>query len=247
MFERWLRRWLWAVFVAVGVGARGQSLPAAPCTDASKANCSAAPATPTAPKNPAQAFPFPGEEPSTADKPAEIAPDMPVKPKVAPPAYPGDPDAKSDNPGNTPSSSSSSSSGYNPDEPTGATDDPGPLNDAGSSGDTSKPGHSRRRKMPKVEAQTPESRAAEDLTVAEFYANDGNYAAAYLRAKDAVEYQPNDAYAHFALAEAAFKLGKKDEAREQYTQVLKMDPIPKQQKASEKALEELGAAPKEKP
>ena len=101
------------------------------------------------------------------------------------------------------------------------------MTDAGSSGDDTRPGHSRRRKLPKVVAETPESRAAEDLKVAEFYQDDGNYLAAYLRAKDAVEIQPDDPYTHFALAEAvAFKLGKKDEARDQYTQVLKLDPDP---------------------
>ena len=89
--------------------------------------------------------------------------------------------------------------------------------------------------------ETPESRASNDLTVADFYWKDGNFLGAYNRAKDAVEYQPDDPNTHFALAEAARKLGKADEARQQYAQVLKLDPIPKQLKASQRALAELGA------
>ena len=245
-----------AALLAAGA-AWGQSPPDAPqnCVDAKQpaANCAKVAAPP---KSAAQAFPFPGEEPSPAERPADVPPDLPAspasdsstpaaqgkQPRVPPPAYPGDPDAKSD-PAASSSSSSSSSSGEAADGPPDASDDSGPLADAGSSGDSTRPGHSRRRKLPKVEAQTPESRAAEDLKVAEFYQNDGNYLGAYLRAKDAVENQPDDPNSHFALAEAAFKLGKRDEAREHYTQVLKLDPIPKQLKASQKALEELGAAP----
>jgi Flp pilus assembly protein TadD len=117
------------------------------------------------------------------------------------------------------------------------------LKDAGSSGDTTKT-PARRRRLPKVTPETPESRAAEDLTVADFYQKDGNYLGAYDRAKDAVQYQPNDPYAHFALAEAAFKLGKRDEAKTEYMQVLKLDPIPKQSKAAERALQELASAKK---
>lgn len=90
--------------------------------------------------------------------------------------------------------------------------------------------------------ETPESREADDLNVAEFYQGVGNYNAAYLRAKDAVQYQPTDPNAHFALAEAARKLGKRDEAKEHYAEVLKLDPIPKQLKASQRALHELASA-----
>jgi hypothetical protein len=255
-----------AFFGAV-VAARGQALPSAPgapCADG-VAGCAAAPASP---KSPAKEFPFPGETPSSSDQPAadapSVAPTPTTKPapfaypgdpaaspdaaapakKPAPFAYPGDPDAKADpNASSSSSSSSSSGSSGDADDPN-APDNPGPLSDAGSSGDSTKPGHSRRRKLDKVEAQTPDSREAEDLTVAAFYTNDGNYAAAYARAKDAVQYKPDDVYAHFALAEAAYKLGKRDEARTEYTQVLKLDPIPKQEKASQKALAELASAKK---
>jgi Tfp pilus assembly protein PilF len=90
-----------------------------------------------------------------------------------------------------------------------------------------------------VTPETPESRAAEDLTVADFYQNDGNFKGAYDRAKDAVQNQPDDPYSHFALAEAARKLGKLDEAKSEYALVLKLDPVPKQEKASKMALAEM--------
>ena len=77
------------------------------------------------------------------------------------------------------------------------------------------------------------------MTVADFYQNDGNYKGAYDRAKDAVQYQPNDPYTHFALAEAARKLGKFDEAKTEYEVVLKLDPIPKQMKETKRALAEM--------
>jgi hypothetical protein len=242
--------------LAAGV-AWGQTAPATPCDAKTKANCPAPAAAP--PKDTAQQFPFPGEAPATGERPADWGPDAPAPTdppnapagspnappsssgKSAPPAYPGDPDApaagapKED--GFSSSSSSSSSGAGDP----GASPDDGPLKDAGSSGeDTSVRTH--RKKLPKAAPQTPEARAAEDLTVADFYQKDGNYLGAYLRAKDAVEIQPNDAYTHFALAEAARKLGKRDEAKEQYAAVLKLDPIPNQMKASQKALAELTAA-----
>lgn len=225
-------------------------------------------------KSTAQEFPFPGESPSTADKPADAAPDAPSatpaqgrpklpeypgdpdaptaapaqgKPKL--PAYPGDPDAPAATKSGLPaypgdpdaSSSSSSSSGnpaFDPDAPDKPADGDGPLKDAGSSGDNTK-APSRRRKIPKVDPETPESRVAKDLSVAGFYMNDGNFTAAYARAKDAVQYQPDYADTHFALAEAARKLGKNDEAKSEYEKTLTLDPIPKQEKASKVALEEL--------
>jgi tetratricopeptide (TPR) repeat protein len=175
---------------------------------------------------------FPGDPGAPAtNAPAANAPAG----RPALPAYPGDPDAGA---ASSSSSSSSSSAGGDPDSPEPG---PGPLADAGSSGDNTK-APARRKKLPKVNPETPESRAAEDLTVADFYQKDGNYLGAYTRAKDAVQYQPNDPYAHFALAEAARKLGKKDEAKEQYAEVLKLDPIPKQLKETQRALAELAAS-----
>jgi hypothetical protein len=256
-----------AAMLAAGA-AWGQAAPATPCDAKTKAGCPAPAAAPS--KDTAQQFPFPGEAPSTGERPPDWTPDAPASPpdapapaktsppaypgdpdapaqtkapRTAPPAYPGDPDApaagapKDDGFSSSSSSSSSGDAGASPD----AADDSGPLKDAGSSGEDTKV-TTHRKKLPKTAPQTPEARAAEDLNVADFYQKDGNYLGAYLRAKDAVEYQPNDAYAHFALAEAARKLGKHDEAKEHYAAVLKLDPIPNQMKASQKALSELASA-----
>lgn len=60
-----------------------------------------------------------------------------------------------------------------------------------------------------------------------------------MRAKDAVSIADNDADAHLALAEAARKLGKLDEAEQNYKRCLALDPVPKTRKAAEKALKEM--------
>jgi tetratricopeptide (TPR) repeat protein len=87
--------------------------------------------------------------------------------------------------------------------------------------------------------QPPDERVTEDLKVAGFYQNDGNYMGAYLRAKDAVSITETDPEANFVLAEAARKLGKLDEAVKHYKRCLELDPLPKQKKSSEKALKEM--------
>ena len=80
------------------------------------------------------------------------------------------------------------------------------------------------------------------MKVAGFYQNDGNYRAAYMRAKDAVSLDDTDPDAHFALAEAARKLGKLDEAMQNYKKCLDLDPLPKLKKESEKALKEMAGS-----
>jgi Tfp pilus assembly protein PilF len=79
----------------------------------------------------------------------------------------------------------------------------------------------------------------EDLSVAKFYMNDENYPGAYLRAKDAVGIQPDYSAAHFALAEIAQKMKKKDEAILEYQTYLKLDPDGEKAKAARKALADL--------
>ena len=109
-----------------------------------------------------------------------------------------------------------------------------PLKDAGSHGiDT-------RRKLPKVkDPQTPDERFEEDLKVARFYRDKGDYNAAYLRSKDAVKTIPDDPEAHLLLAQMAQRLNKKDEAVTEYNAALKFDPTDDQKKAASKALREL--------
>jgi Tfp pilus assembly protein PilF len=87
--------------------------------------------------------------------------------------------------------------------------------------------------------QTDDERVDEDLSVAKFYLNDENYQGAYLRAKDAVNIQPEYSAAHFVLAEIAQKMKKKDEAIAEFQTYLKLDPDGEKAKAAKKALADL--------
>lgn len=183
--------------------------------------CSPAPAVaPSA----AEKFPYPGEAPS----PSLNRPDgLPTEPaRSAAPAkqfpYPGE------------SSSSSSSSSAGSDSNSSASDSSGT---AGPTPDDSGRQGSVRRKLPKPERiQSDEDREAEDLSVAKFYRQSGNLQAAYLRAKDAVSVQPADPIAHFALAEIAQHLNKRQEAAAEYDAYLKLEPDGDQVKAARRAL-----------
>ena len=225
----------------------------------------AAPAAGTA----AQKFPFPGEQPapsSSAAKtfpyPGESSPDAPQDPAAAARAaekpaskafpYPGGetPDLPGNSAGPTPkpddaSSSSSSSSSSGDDVASDAGRSPGQsaaknpddddedqprLKDKGSEGQ-------RRRKVVKV--QTDTERVDEDLNIAKYYGQSGNYMGAYLRAKDAVRTQPDYPDGHFVLGEAAKRLKKNDEAAVEFHAYLKLSPDGQNAKAAEKALDEL--------
>jgi|GEM_PF-1126731 len=87
----------------------------------------------------------------------------------------------------------------------------------------------------------PAHRVSEDLNVAEFYANRGNYMGAYLRYKDAIAFAPDGPEAHYGLASAAEKLGKRDEAIAQYQLYLKLDPDGDYVKKATRALSKLKA------
>jgi hypothetical protein len=204
-----------------------------------------APPAPAAkkPASTAEQFPFPGEpskpkNPPDSPSPSSIPPDSP-SPKTTTPSdaaaqhpFPTQPPPKL--PGDDSSSSSSSSSGA--DDPSANAGDPT------TAGDPSNPpeGTSVHRKLPKVKrVQTDDERVDEDLSVAKFYLNDENYQGAYLRAKDAVNIQPEYSAAHFTLAEIAQKMKKKDEAIAEFQTYLKLDPEGEKAKAAKKALAEL--------
>jgi tetratricopeptide (TPR) repeat protein len=89
--------------------------------------------------------------------------------------------------------------------------------------------------------QTADERETEDLKIAAYYQDDGNFKGAYERATDAVSLAADDADAHFALAEAARRLGKLDEAVTHYKKCLTLDPVDKIRKAAEKALKQMMA------
>ena len=229
--------------IAAGQTGAAQKPTGQPCPPTSQSSSSSTPDKPCSPpadtKQPstAEQFPFPGESSKPAS--SEDSPDAPAPasskksaaedhpfPSDAPPALPG-----SDASGYSSSSSSSSSS-----DDTSSTDpDTKPATPANNA--DAKP---TRRKLPKVEKiQTPEDRAAEDLTVAKFYEDRGNLNAAYLRAKDAVQVQPDDPYTHFALARIAQKMQKRDEAITEFNAYLKLDPDGLNIKAARKALSQL--------
>jgi len=103
--------------------------------------------------------------------------------------------------------------------------------------------HVDRRKLPPPEkVLSNDEKEAEDLQVAGFYQNDGNYLAAYQRAKEAVSLVPDDPEALVMLASSARKLGKLDEAEQSYKKALTLDPVPKLRKAAEKALKEMSGS-----
>jgi Tfp pilus assembly protein PilF len=130
--------------------------------------------------------------------------------------------------GSSSSSSSDSSSSADPDAPSSV-----PWVDEAASSRS-------RRKLPKVQKlQSDEDRATEDLSVARFYEGNGNLTAAYLRTKDAVKVLPNDPEVHFAHAQIAQKLKKRDEAIAEYNAYLKLDPEGERIKTARKALSQL--------
>src|ERR1700733_538534 len=209
--------------------------PPAPCPAPSQ-NPSQ-PSTPCPPpaKKPstAEQFPFPGAPatPATpppdspgATTPSSAATEHPF-PTTPAPALPGDDSSSSSGSSN---SDSSSSSGTDSDVPD--TDMPKPGAE----------GSSVHRKLPKVQrVQTDDERVDEDLRVAKFYMRDDNLNGAYLRAQDAVKTQPDYSAAHYALAEIAQKMKKKDEAIAEFQTYLKLDPDGERAKEARKALDQL--------
>ena len=104
--------------------------------------------------------------------------------------------------------------------------------------------HGGRRLLPRVnpkgtKLQTDDEREAEDLDIAHYYIQSGNLQGAYLRSQDAVKTDPGSPDAHFALADIAQRLNKKDEAVAEYTACLKLDPDDKKASAARRALAKL--------
>ena len=94
--------------------------------------------------------------------------------------------------------------------------------------------------MPKVtKLQSDEERADEDLHIAKFYEDAGDLNAAYLRAQDAVKYQPSDPEAHFVLGHLAQRLNKRDEAIAEFNSYMRLEPDGDKIKKAQKALAQL--------
>jgi Tfp pilus assembly protein PilF len=115
------------------------------------------------------------------------------------------------------------------------------LEDKGTQGAAPTPGrHILHRVNPVgTKLETADERESEDLDVAHFYVQNGDLKGAYLRSQDAVKIAPDDPDAHFALAEIAQKLNKRDEAIAEFNACLKLDPTDKQAKDARKALARL--------
>ena len=195
------------------------------------ANCPP-PSSGSKPASAAEQFPFPGESSQPANPPDSTDPDAPKPaiPKV-------DSNKQFPFPGDADPSSGSNSSSSSASDPTATPDSTAPA-----SPDDVSPAEpkSTRRKLPKVKnLQSAEDREAEDLTVARFYRDSGNWTGAYLRSKDAVKSQPDDPNAHLLLAESARKLNKRDEAIAEFNALLKLDASPEQVKTARKALSQL--------
>ena len=178
-------------------------------------------------------FPFPGESNQTPDKqPSAQHSDSPQPeihhlptadrfpfPGTAPPI-----------PGASSSESSSSSSSSRSDNSTDDTAVPASKDNI----------PSQRRRLPKVEKlQSDEERAAEDIDIAKFYETTGDLNAAYLRARDAVKYQPSDPEAHFMLGHIAQKLNKREEATVEFNSYIQLEPDGQKIKQVRKALIQL--------
>jgi len=203
------------------------------CVDPNQTN--AAPQTParTPPaSDPAKSFPFPGETPQT---PAPAEPAASPSSTAAAQNSPGSADKPADDPSQPVSKRFPFPGGSSSDDVGGV----GPLAGDDDPAAAAAAARASRKRLPKVNAETPTQREQEDLDVAAFYQNDGNYKGAYERALDAVSIAGDDPDAHFALAEAARRLGKLDEAETHYKKCLTLDPVPKELKAAEKALKEM--------
>ena len=208
----------------------GQTQPPTPNQNPDQTAKPCSPPAPAAKKSTAQQFPFPGAPAKPANPPDSPAPATTPAGAAAQHPFPTQPPPKL--PGDNSGSSSSSSSG---DDPSAAT--PG---DTPTPGGDPPEGTSVHRKLPKVpRVQSDDERVDEDLKVAKFYLNDENYQGAYLRAKDAVQLQPDYSATHFALAEAAQKMKKNDEAIAEYQAYLKLDPDGEKARAAKKALADL--------
>ncbi len=177
--------------------------------------------------NPSSTDPFPFPKDDSTSKPAPQ-----TTPKTGPASDPF-PFPKEDSklpPGSA--SSSSSDDGAPASRPAKHGN---AVDDDGEDDTPATPPH--RTKLPKVEDL--DQREAKDLEVARFYLSTGDYIGAYNRAKDAVDLYPDDAEAHFALAAAAQKLKKNDEAVAEFKSYLKLEPDGDHVKIAQRALAEI--------
>ena len=91
-------------------------------------------------------------------------------------------------------------------------------------------------------------KAAKDVEVGDFYFKLKNYVAAESRYREALHYKDNDAIATFRLAVCLEKMGRPDEALEEYESYLKILPYGPEAKDAKRAIDRLkNPAANEKP
>lgn len=185
-------------------------------------------------------------KPDTSDMPSGKDADPPADSMV--PLLPnGQPDPRGSLPSGSPkppSSSSSSSSADASSSSSSSTDDDdvapttaggdtpvkaATLKDLGSHADSSA-----------ARVKLEQSRVNDDLKVGWFYLRDGNLNGAEARFKDALQHDPDDPEAHFAMAELLLKQKRKDEAAAQLKRYLELAPDDDHTKDAKKLLAKLG-------
>ena len=84
-----------------------------------------------------------------------------------------------------------------------------------------------------------QSRVSDDVKVGRFYLRDGNFAGAEGRFKDALEHDPENPDANFAMAELLLKQKRKPEAAAQLKRYLAIAPDDEHTKDAQKMLAKL--------
>jgi tetratricopeptide (TPR) repeat protein len=93
--------------------------------------------------------------------------------------------------------------------------------------------------VPEKPMSADEREAAKDIEVGYYYLRDRNYLAAESRLKEAVEIKPDSPQALIGLAQAQQKLGKRNDARQNYEAYLKLNPDGPDSEKVKKALAQL--------
>lgn len=85
-----------------------------------------------------------------------------------------------------------------------------------------------------------QNRVTDDVKVGRFYLRDGNLSGAEARFKDALEHDPEDPEAHFAMAELLLRQKRNDDAAAQLKRYLELAPDDDHTKDAKKMLAKLG-------
>ena len=177
-------------------------------------------------------------KPDTSDMPTGKDADPPSD-SMGPLLPDGRPDPRGPLP--APSTSSSSSGSSSSSSSSSADDDVAPttsggdtpvkaaaLKDLGSHADSSA-----------ARVKLEQSRVTDDLKVGRFYLNDGDLPGAEARFKDALQHNPDDPDAHFAMAELLLKQKRNGEAAAHLKRYLELAPDDDHTKAAKKMLAKL--------